>query len=47
MIKNLQENLHKGSINKQKVHKLGPILDGNLSVKNAPKPSAKYLEDKI
>ena len=47
MIKNLQESLHKGSINNQKVHKLVPVLDGNLSVKNAPKPSAKYLEDKI
>ena len=24
-----------------------PVLDGNLSVKHAPKPSAKYLEDKM
>ena len=24
-----------------------PVLDGNLNVKNAPKLSAKYLEDKI
>ena len=24
-----------------------PVLDGNLSVKNAPKISGKYLEDKI
>ena len=42
MMKNLQENLHQVSINNQKVQK-----DGNLRVKNAPKPSAKYLEDKI
>ena len=37
MIQNLQEKLHQGK------HK----LDENLSVKNAPKRSAKYLEDKI
>ena len=24
-----------------------PVLDGNLSVKNAPKLSEKYLQDKI
>ena len=29
------------------MQKFVPILDGNLSVKNAPKPSATYLEDKI
>ena len=29
------------------VQKFVPVLDGNLSVKKAPKPSAKYLEDKI
>ena len=44
MIVNLQETLHKGSVNNQKVQKFVP---GNLSIKNAPKPSAKYLEDNI
>ena len=37
----------KESINNQKVQKFVPVLDENLSVKNAPKLSAKYLEDKI
>ena len=36
----------KGSVNNQKVQKFVPVLEGNLSVKNAPKRSAKYLEDK-
>ena len=44
MIKNLQENLHQGSI---KVQKFVPVLDGNLSVKNAPKLPAISLGDKI
>ena len=43
----LQEKLHQQSINNQKVQKFVPVLDGNLSVKNASKPSTKYLEDKI
>ena len=42
MIENLQEN-----VNNQKVKKYVPVLDGNLSVKNSPKHSAKYLEGKI
>ena len=29
------------------MHKILVVLDENLSVKNAPKRSAKYLEDKI
>ena len=33
------------SVNNQKVHKLLPVLEGNLSFKNAPKLSAKYLQD--
>ena len=37
----------KESVNNQKVQKFVPVLDENLSVKNAPKLSAKYLEDKI
>ena len=36
MIENLQE-----SINNQKVQKFVPVLDGNSSMKNAPKLSAK------
>ena len=47
MIKNLQEKLHQGSINHLQVQKFVPVLDGNLSVTNAPKLFAKYLEDKI
>ena len=47
MIESFQEKSRQGSINNQKVQKLVPVLDGNLSVKNAPKLSAKYLEDKI
>ena len=47
MIENLQETLHKGSVNNQKVQKFVPVEYGNLSMKNAPKPSAKYLEDNI
>ena len=37
----------KESINNQKVQKFVPALDENFSVKNSPKPSAKYLENKI
>ena len=37
----------KKSVNNQKAQKFVPVLDENLSVKNAPKRSAKYLEDKI
>ena len=46
MIENLQEKLHQGK-HKQKVQKFVPVLDENLSMKNAPKLSAKYLQDKI
>ena len=34
-------------VNNQKVQKFVPVLEGNLSVKNAPKRSAKYFPDKI
>ena len=37
MIKNLQEKLHQGYLNNQRVQKC----------ENAPKPSIKYLEDKM
>ena len=36
----------KRSVNNQKLQKFVPVLEGNLSVKNAPKLSAKYLQDK-
>ena len=47
IIKILQEKLHQGNISNQKVPKFVPVLDRNLSVKNAPKLSAKDLKDKI
>ena len=37
----------KRSVNNQKAQKSVPVLERNLSVKNAPKLSAKYLQDKI
>ena len=40
-----QKNLHQG-VSKQKVQKFLPVLEGNVSVKYAPKFSAKYLLDK-
>ena len=47
MIENLQEKLHQGKHKQSKVQKFVPVLDGNLSMKNAPKLSAEYLQDKI
>ena len=46
-IENLQEKLHQGKRKQSKVQKFVPVLDENLGVKNAPKLSVKYLEDKI
>ena len=37
----------KWSVNNQKVQNVVPVLEGNLSVRNAPKLSAKCLQDKI
>ena len=37
----------KWSVNNEKVQKIVPVLEGNLSVGNAPKLSAKCLQDKI
>ena len=37
----------KKSVNDQKVQKFLSVLEWNLSVKNARKLSAKYLQDKI
>ena len=47
MIKTFLEKLHQRSLNNQKAQKFVPVLGENLSVKNAPKLSAKYLVDKI
>ena len=41
----MQEKLHQGERRQSKGAKFVPVLDGNM--KNAPKISAKYLEDKI
>ena len=46
MTENFQGKLHQEECNNQKVQKFVPVLEGNLSVKNAPKLSAKYLQDK-
>ena len=45
MTENFQDKLHQEACNNQKVHKFVPVLEENLSVKNAPKLSAKYLQD--
>ena len=47
MIEYLQEKLHQRKHKQSKGAKFVPVLDEKLSVKNAPKLSAKYLEDKI
>ena len=47
MTENFQDKLHQEKCNNQKVQKFVPVLEENLSVKNAPKLSAKYLQDKI
>ena len=41
-----QTSYTKRSVNNQKLQKFVPVLEGNLSVKNAPKLSAKYLQEK-
>ena len=46
MTENFQGELHQEECNNQKVQKFVPVLEENLSVKNAPKLSAKYLQDK-
>ena len=47
MIENLREKLYKEKHKQSKSANNVPLLDGNFSVKNAPKRSAKHLEDKI
>ena len=46
MTENFQGKLHQEECNNQKVQKFVPVLEENLSVKNASKLSAKYLQDK-
>ena len=46
MTENVQDKLHQEECKQSKGAKLVPVLEGNLSVKNAPKLSAKYLQDK-
>ena len=46
MTENFQDKLHQEECNYQKVQKFVPVLEDNLIVKNAPKHSAKYLQDK-
>ena len=46
MTENFQDKLHQEECNNQKVQNFVPVLEVNLSVKNAPKRSAKYLQDK-
>ena len=46
MTENFQGKLHQEKCNNQTVQKFVPVLEENLSVKNAPKLSAKYLQDK-
>ena len=46
MTKNFQDKLHQEECNNLKVQKFVPVLEENLSMKNAPKLFAKYLQDK-
>ena len=46
MTENFQQKLHEEECNNQKVQKFVLVLEENLSVKNTPKLSAKYLQDK-
>ena len=47
MIENLQEKLHQGKREQSKGAKICASIWWELSEKNAPKLSAKYLEDKL
>ena len=47
MTANFQGKLHQEECNNQNVQKFVLALEENLSVKNTPKLSAKYLQDKI
>ena len=47
MTENFQGKLHQEECNNQKVQKFVLVLEENLSVKNTPKLSVKYLQGKI
>ena len=47
MTENFQGKLHQEECNIQEVQKFMLVLEENLSVKNTPKLSAKYLQEKI
>ena len=48
MTENFQNMFYtKRSVNNQEVQKFVPVLKENLSLKNPPKLSAKYLQGKI
>ena len=47
MIEKLREKLYQGKHKQSKGANNVPVLDGNFSVKNAPKRSEKHLEEKI
>ena len=46
-LKICKRSFTKKSVNNQKVQNFVPVLDGKLTAKNAPKPTGKYLVDKI
>ena len=46
MTEHFQNKLDQEECKQSKVQKFVPVLERNLSVKNAPKLSAKYLQDK-
>ena len=46
MTETFQGKLHQEECNNQKVQKIVLVLEENLSVKNTPKLSVKYLQDK-
>ena len=46
MTENFPGKLHQEECNNQKVQYFVLVLEENLSVKNIPKLSAKYLQDK-
>ena len=46
MTEHFQDKLRQEECKQSKVQKFVPVLERNLSVKNAPKHSAKYLQEK-
>ena len=46
MTEHFQDKLQQEECKQSKGAKFVPVLEGNLSVKNAPKHSVKYLQEK-